>query len=43
MLIAEFAQSGIEVLGKGYSTDVLIASVEAYINALNNYISRIEK
>ena len=29
--------------GKGYSTDVLIASVEAYINALNNYISRIEK
>ena len=42
-VIAEFASSGIEVLGKGYSTDVLIASVEAYINALNNYISRIEK
>ncbi len=42
-VIAEFAKSGIEVLGKGYSTDVLIASVEAYINALNNYISRIEK
>ena len=42
-VIAEFAQSGIEVLGKGYSTDVLIASVEAYINALNNYISSIEK
>ena len=40
-VIAEFASSGIEVLGKGYSTDVLIASVEAYINALNNYISRI--
>ena len=42
-VIAEFASSGIEVLGKGYSTDVLIASVEAYINARNNYISRIEK
>ena len=42
-VIAEFASSGIEVLGKGYSTDVWIASVEAYINALNNYISRIEK
>lgn len=42
-VIVEFASSGIEVLGKGYSTDVLIASVEAYINALNNYISRIDK
>lgn len=42
-VIAEFASSGIEVLGKGYSTDVLIASVEAYINALNNYLSRIDK
>ena len=42
-VIEEFSSSGIEVLGKGYSTDVLIASVEAYINALNNYISRIEK
>lgn len=42
-VIAEFDKSGIDVLGKGYSTDVLIASVEAYINALNNYLSRNEK
>lgn len=39
-VIAEFVSSGVDVLGKGYSTDVLIASVEAYINALNNHIAR---
>ena len=42
-VIAEFDKSGIDVLGKGYSTDVLIASVEAYINALNNFLSRSKK
>ncbi len=40
-VIAEFQSSGIDVLGKGYSQDVLVASVEAYIDALNNYLSRI--
>jgi len=34
----EFAKSGYNVGGKGYSTDILIASVEAYLNALNSYI-----
>ena len=38
-VIAEFENSGIDVLGKGYSQDVLVASVEAYIDALNNYLS----
>lgn len=41
-VIAEFNKSGMAVSGKGYSTDVLIASVEAYINALNNYLTRKE-
>ena len=41
-VIAEFENSGIDVLGKGYSQDVLVASVEAYIDALNNYLSRKE-
>lgn len=42
-VIVEFENSGISVSGKGYSTDVLIASVEAYINALNNYLARKDK
>ncbi len=36
----EFAKSGTVVVGRGLSTDVLIASVEAYVDALNTYIVR---
>lgn len=42
-LIVEFEKSGIKVSGKGYSTDILVASAEAYINALNNYIARTDR
>ena len=38
-VMVKFEESETNVIGKAYSTDVLIASVEAYINALNNYIS----
>lgn len=42
-LFAEFENSGINVAGKGYSTDVLIASAEAYVDALNVYLIKRRK
>lgn len=41
-LTAEFDGAGFNVGGKGYSTDVLIASVEAYLDALNGYLAKKE-
>ncbi len=38
----EFDNSGIVTIGRGVSTDILIASTEAYIDALNGYILRKE-
>lgn len=37
-LFVEFEKSGINVAGKAYSTDVLVASAEAYVNALNIHL-----
>ncbi len=39
---AEFNKSGFNVNGKGYSTDVLVASVEAYLDAMNTYLAKNE-
>lgn len=41
-LTVEFDKAGFNVGGKGYSTDVLIASVEAYLDALNSYLAKKE-
>jgi len=35
-----FEDSGMEVTGRGYSTDVVEASAKAYLNALNRYLNR---
>lgn len=42
-LFAEFEKSGVNVSGKGYSTDVLVASAEAYVDALNAYLAKKDK
>lgn len=42
-IMAEFENAGFNVSGKGYSTDVLIASVRAYLKALNTYLAKKEK
>lgn len=39
----EFDECGYDVTGRGSNTDVVLASAEAYVNALNRYISRREK
>lgn len=36
----DFENSGFEVTGRGYSTDIVEASAKAYINALNRYLMR---
>lgn len=36
----EFEKSGYEITGKGYSTDIVVASARAYLHALNRYLSR---
>ncbi len=37
---AEFEECGYDVTGRGSSTDVVVASAEAYLNAMNRYLSR---
>ncbi|MGA1845846.1 2-isopropylmalate synthase [Deferribacter abyssi] len=36
----EFENSGFEITGKGYSTDIVVASARAYLHALNRYMNR---
>jgi 2-isopropylmalate synthase len=42
-VIVEFEKSGIDFSGHAISTDIIYASAAAYINALNRYLSRINK
>jgi 2-isopropylmalate synthase len=36
----EFDKTGYDVIGKGYSTDIVEASAKAYLNALNRFLNR---
>lgn len=40
VLSVEFEECGYEVTGRGSNTDVVVASAEAYVYALNRYLSR---
>ncbi len=40
VIAVEFNGSGESIMSRGYSTDVLVASTIAYINALNRYLAR---
>mgnify|MGYP005809593739 CR=1 FL=1 len=41
--VVEFEKSGVNVSGHAISTDIIYASAAAYVNALNRYLSRINR
>lgn len=42
-VVVEFEKSGIDFSGHAISTDIIYASAAAYVNALNRYLSRMNK